>query len=503
MPNNNNDDTKPMIRITSSSFTTTHVVAVSTISAVAIVAFARSSKGKVVLKKASSLVRPGFSAFASGLGFIGNIALDVFSFGVGGKHGKSKKWHSTLTQLESFLTESGVANELLQTTKGGHSTQNDPVLLKVMLLDKIQDKSPSRSSSVVVAAVDDDDEQIATSLLEDGQKYMRFATSAYGVEMIASARIKLNRMSSSSFNSSDEEFICLHTGVPDPKDIVVADMEYGGSTDSLRHMVVVDHERKAIVLAIRGTFSISEIVTDLEGYGVPFCGGEAHAGMAKMARAVWNQANEAVLASFKNVPHSQEYDQLIVTGHSLGAGVACLITVMLHHEKLLPPHIHAKCFAYAPPPVFHPLEVAQSACDNTVAFVHNSDVVPSLSVNSIRRLFAILSDLDDANKHLRWYQKLEVYFGVVIPGRLMETVAKSRTKPLPPVKGAPVMAIPAKTIVWLKEQTEGSEIFTPLACDPIKFAEWGIYIDNQKMIGDHFPAMYEHAFDCLLKGGDE
>mmetsp|Transcript_23760 Transcript_23760/g.33220 ORF Transcript_23760/g.33220 Transcript_23760/m.33220 type:complete len:498 (+) Transcript_23760:97-1590(+) len=496
MPNNN-DDTKSMIGTTSSSFTTTHAVAASTISAVAIVAFARSSQGKVVLKKASSLVRPGFSALASGIGFIGNIALDVFSFGVGGKHVKSTKWQSTLTQLETFLTDSGVANELLQTTKGGHSTQNDPILLKVMLLDKIQDKSPSRSSSVVAV-----DEQVAASLLEDGQKYMRFATSAYGSEMIASARIKLNRMSSSSFNSSDKEFICLHTGVQDPKDIVVADMEYGGSTDSLRHMVVVDHARKAIVLAVRGTFSISEIVTDLEGYGVPFCGGEAHAGMAKMARAVWNQATEAVLASFEKLPNGKDYDQLIVTGHSLGAGVACLITVMLYHEKLLPPNIQVKCFAYAPPPVFHPLDVAQSACDNTVAFVHNSDVVPSLSVNSIRRLFAILNDLDDANKHLRWYQKLEVYFGFIIPRRLIETVAKSRAKPLPPVKGAPVMAIPAKTIVWLNEQKEGSEIFTPLVCDPIKFAEWGIYIDNQKMIADHFPAMYEHAFDCLLKDGN-
>jgi hypothetical protein len=214
--------------------------------------------------------------------------------------------------------------------------------------------------------------------------------------------------------------------------------------------------------------------------------------MAKMARAVWKEAAEAV----RNRVEKWPYDELVVTGHSLGAGVACLITIMLHHEKdLLPPNIKVRCLAYAPPPVFHPLDVAKVAQTNITAYVHGRDCVPSLSIHNIRRLFTLLNDLDDANKHLYCWQKLELFFGVHTPKRLLETVERSHAKPLSPVKGAPAFVIPAHVVVWLREDGKGG--FLPVFCDALKFGEWGIEV-GPNLITDHFPPKYECAFDWLL-----
>lgn len=38
--------------------------------------------------------------------------------------------------------------------------------------------------------------------------------------------------------------------------------------------------------------------------------------------------------------------ELIITGHSLGAGVAAILAILMHEE---PPYRHLKCFAFSPP----------------------------------------------------------------------------------------------------------------------------------------------------------
>lgn len=59
--------------------------------------------------------------------------------------------------------------------------------------------------------------------------------------------------------------ISEHIGVPE-EDIVVLDVDYDGDVQHLRHIVAVDHVNKKVVLAIRGTFSIGELVVDAAGF---------------------------------------------------------------------------------------------------------------------------------------------------------------------------------------------------------------------------------------------
>lgn len=57
-----------------------------------------------------------------------------------------------------------------------------------------------------------------------------------------------------------------------------------------KHMLLADHARKRLVLAVRGTMSMTDLVTDLTAAHLPFLKGEAHEGMATSAHALYQSA---------------------------------------------------------------------------------------------------------------------------------------------------------------------------------------------------------------------
>ena len=71
--------------------------------------------------------------------------------------------------------------------------------------------------------------------------------------------------------------------------------------------------------------------------------------------------------------------KLVVTGHSLGAGVAAILSLMLRSR--FPDH---KCFCYEPPGCIFSPGIAKQ--DNVVSFVLGSDIVPRLSLQSLENL---------------------------------------------------------------------------------------------------------------------
>jgi hypothetical protein len=56
-----------------------------------------------------------------------------------------------------------------------------------------------------------------------------------------------------------------HCSLP-KDDFILMDVDYGGNTNHLRHMVAVDQTHQQVILAIRGTFSLSELVVDAAGF---------------------------------------------------------------------------------------------------------------------------------------------------------------------------------------------------------------------------------------------
>merc|ERR1719424_1214124 len=137
-------------------------------------------------------------------------------------------------------------------------------------------------------------------------------------------------------------------------------------------------------------------------------------------------------------------------GHSLGAGVACLLAVLLaKEEEALAARV--RCFAFAPPPVFAPLSAARGV--EVRAFLHGEDCVPFLSVDAGRRLLASLraaGTIADTHSALAVSRMV---FGRCAPSAdLVAAVSRAaRGVDLPRVERAPRLLIPASSVVWVRQ----------------------------------------------------
>jgi pimeloyl-ACP methyl ester carboxylesterase len=277
--------------------------------------------------------------------------------------------------------------------------------------------------------------------------------------------------------------------------------------------VAIDHAHPAILLAIRGTFTISEILVDVAGFARPFCGGEAHSEMATMAERVWEVARPTVLDLLQKYP---QYE-LILIGHSLGAGVASLLNILLHddNQALLQRENHTitrrniRCFAYACPPTFTPLDHIPEAVAACSHYIHGRDVVPFLSVDNIRHLFHRIRAVDRHPMSVTERLQLigsEWTLGSssfsTLPESLVQDVQRAQQNRLEVKPGAPLLIIPAARTVWMKETTPVThdaakeEEYEYLAYDAHTLAHMGIRLDT-RMMSDHFPSRYEHAFHHL------
>ena len=160
-------------------------------------------------------------------------------------------------------------------------------------------------------------------------------------------------------------------------------------------MVCLDHQKKAIVVAIRGTLSISDLVVDLH-FGVTeivipaFNGSDSfvahtHHGIYQTARTIFNELDA------KHVIHSllemhPDY-KLVTCGHSLGGGVAILLA---HLFKTSPGYhrISSNTFAfgYSPPGCMITAEAQDYFLSFCTSVVLGDDVIPRLTPRTVHAL---------------------------------------------------------------------------------------------------------------------
>lgn len=149
--------------------------------------------------------------------------------------------------------------------------------------------------------------------------------------------------------------------------------------------VALDHKKEAVVVAVRGTLSLRDALTDLSAEckelpidGVPGnC--YAHKGIAQTSEYIYSKLiNDGILnEAFKVVP---EY-RLVITGHSLGGGTAAILAVRL--RKLFP---GLKCYAFSPPGGLLSKSLADYSKAFTVSIIVGKDLVPRLSIPNMEEL---------------------------------------------------------------------------------------------------------------------
>ncbi|KAJ7477241.1 hypothetical protein B0H11DRAFT_1297020 [Mycena galericulata] len=212
-----------------------------------------------------------------------------------------------------------------------------------------------------------------------------------------------------------------------------------------RFWVLTDHSRGQIVLVLRGTMSLNEIAVDLtcedeefepattttseeDENPIPgkfvFPGSSsrsqahpsgsssppqaprhhAHGGMLRMARAMGGVGKPVQLAVHEALLHNPNYE-LVLCGHSLGAGVAGLLGLMWADPKTcltvrssgLPIGRRVSVYCFAPPSLVD-AALGKVADKLIVSFVYSHDVVSRLSLGAIRDLGAAAMWLCDGNE---------------------------------------------------------------------------------------------------------
>ncbi|KAF1783125.1 Alpha/Beta hydrolase fold [Phytophthora cactorum] len=159
-------------------------------------------------------------------------------------------------------------------------------------------------------------------------------------------------------------------------------------------------ESKTALVLIRGSKSVQDALTDIQAYpeeiglssaGAPqseatggFVDAFAHNGMLKAV--MW--IKDRIVKSLR-VLHNEGY-HIVFAGHSLGAGCAALLSVMLQKE-----FEDLECFAYAVPACVN-LGVAESCNGFVHSIVLRDDIVPRTKASNVMKLVGELKTSKDA-----------------------------------------------------------------------------------------------------------
>lgn len=170
------------------------------------------------------------------------------------------------------------------------------------------------------------------------------------------------------------------------------------------YYVATHTDKKEVVVAIRGTWAVEDVVTDITALPVVFDNGKhmAHSGMNASALYLFDRI-------FSLAQAIKDDYQLTLVGHSLGAGAAALLAMLLQARGISNMH----CYAFAPPMCCEP-DLASSCSDCVTSVVYRDDIISRISQESVVALYEELSEYDweaaskneDTHPELRKYTQM-------------------------------------------------------------------------------------------------
>lgn len=167
-------------------------------------------------------------------------------------------------------------------------------------------------------------------------------------------------------------------------------VSYRVSVNVVPFLVAADHSKQSIVVALRGSMSISDMVTDMNGQAdklpIDNCPDDwlGHKGIIRAALHVKTLlVNEHILSrAFNCRPDlgSPNYN-LILCGHSLGAGAAAILGILLR-----PLYPNLKAYLYSPPGGILSMPAVEYTKEFSFGIILGNDTVPRLGLAQLERL---------------------------------------------------------------------------------------------------------------------
>lgn len=297
----------------------------------------------------------------------------------------------------------------------------------------------------------------SSHIVRNIQRFSRFSSASYGSNFLRVMGISTSsqQRQTSGPDYHEHDSFCDHTGMPASAILLSSYVDPAGGSNSagetaegfpLVHYLSLDHDSKAAVLTLRGTWGFEDVLTDmtcdyadLHWMGRTF---QVHKGMLASAKRLLEGGGGRVMATIKAALEEFPDYGVIFCGHSLGGGVAALLATLIsqpqnpalpgpsfvtasHHslstqipvvdqvarniqqqpgQFCLPPGRPVHVYAYGPPAVMCPtLRQATQGLITTV--VNGQDLVPTLSLGILHDFHSVAlsfkRDVTDARSQVK------------------------------------------------------------------------------------------------------
>ncbi|XP_065081564.1 diacylglycerol lipase-alpha isoform X2 [Ochlerotatus camptorhynchus] len=170
--------------------------------------------------------------------------------------------------------------------------------------------------------------------------------------------------------------------------------------------VAVDYNYSKIVVSIRGTLSMKDVLTDLnaEGDCLPLTPPRedwiGHKGMVQAAIYIKNKLEEENLiqrAQAHNPARGTQDFGLVLVGHSLGAGTAAILAILMKQQ-----YDDLHCYSYSPPGGLLSMPAVEYSKSFITSVVVGKDVVPRIGLHQMEALRADLINAIQRSIDPKW-----------------------------------------------------------------------------------------------------
>lgn len=180
-------------------------------------------------------------------------------------------------------------------------------------------------------------------------------------------------------------------------------VSYKVNVNVVPFLVAADHSKQSVVVAIRGSMSLSDVVTDMNGQTdklpIDDCPDDwlSHRGMTTASSYIKSiLLDEHILdRAFSCRPDlgSEDYN-LVLCGHSLGAGVAAILGILLRKQ-----YPTLKSYLYSPPGGMLSLPAVEYTKQFATGIILGNDCVSRLGFAQMERLrYHVLLSLKSSQK---------------------------------------------------------------------------------------------------------